>query len=486
MLAALVIGTALRIFFAWHQPFTNDEGAYLFDAKLLSQRVVPGGDVLAKAPVPALLFSGSVWMTQGSLFAARLVSVCASLLTILPLFWLTHRLGGKTAAVIAVILWLLIVPFSMQVLGITEPIASVFAVTFLALWWGCLVPDKFFKHQWLMAMAAGIFFGLAFASRKTNIAMLVPALYLWLMAPAWQRNRLTVPVMIGCLLVALPWGIVLYSLYGPVGLSEALGVGYSAIWQEEVSVMTGHGGIGWALTVLARVGSGLSLAALIGFGWVALKVYHKQLPAVWPLLWFLVLVGLYSGWPTFLPEYLIDFFVPVVLMAALALAEMRQRYPLWQRTALGTLLIASAIGVWSAYTDPWTGMFSRQAITEAAAELRKHVPLNESIFTAAVIVPYLTGHEVVFNIAHPLWYRYGFIPSSTKEAFLPPLNVIEDEVRDGETSWALVEHLTDYAYLRNESRLITHFGQHWEIITTTPNDTGFRSNTLKLYRRAVQ
>jgi len=45
------IGIALRLLFLFHQPFTNDEGSYLYDARTLLEGRVPGGDALTKAPV---------------------------------------------------------------------------------------------------------------------------------------------------------------------------------------------------------------------------------------------------------------------------------------------------------------------------------------------------------------------------------------------------------------------------------------------------
>ena len=38
------------------QPFTNDEGFYLYDAKVLLEGRMPAGDVLVKSPIVAGLF----------------------------------------------------------------------------------------------------------------------------------------------------------------------------------------------------------------------------------------------------------------------------------------------------------------------------------------------------------------------------------------------------------------------------------------------
>jgi len=304
-----------------------------------------------------------------------------------------------------------------------------------------------------------------------------------LLAPRKQREQIILPALAGVVMVMLPWIILAHYLYGPIGIHEALGLGYGDVWQEEAPSIAGQRGIGWAVAVLGRVGSGAVIAAVISFGWAALKLYRKQLAPTLPLLWLLTLVGLYVGWPTFLPEYFIDFFVPTLLLAALAIAEIQKHWPRWGLGTVAVILIATIGSMWSAYAKPWTGMFTKEAAREAAVLLQQYVPADEPVFTAAVIVPYLSGHDVMFNIAHPLWYRYDFIPPATKEAFLPPRTIVENELREGKTQWVLVEHLTDYAYLRSESRLISLFEQKWEQVTTIPNNTGFRSNTLKIYKR---
>lgn len=114
-------------------PFTNDEGAYLFDAKLISQGTLPAGDALTKAPVPVLLFSAAAAMSDYSLYAARAVSLILALASALPLYWLSLRLHEKTAAAFSAILWLLALPASVHILGITETVAVFFSLSFLAL-----------------------------------------------------------------------------------------------------------------------------------------------------------------------------------------------------------------------------------------------------------------------------------------------------------------------------------------------------------------
>ena len=480
LLAALVAGLGLRLVFAWQLPFTNDEGAYLLDAKLLVGGAVAGGDVLSKSPVSAVLFATSVWLSEGSLFAGRGVVVLANLLTTIPLAYLAWRLRDASAAIMTTLLWLLIVPISMTVFGITQPIAALFVTACLAFWYAA--PESQ-KHYTLLNLLAGLSFALAFMSRRTSLALLVPAAYLWFITQPQHKKSALLISLVGVVIVGAPWLAILFRLYDLPGVLQALGIDYGDLIYADESAIAGQASLTWPLTVLARTGSGLVLAATIGLGWSLTKLRRNNLIPALPLLWLLALVGLYVGWPVFLPEYLIDFFAPLTLLAGLALTELWQRRA---RLAIATLILitlASLLSYRSVIESPWTGMFTKEAVAQASGELQARIPLDEPVFTAAVIIPYMSGHSVLFDIAHPLWYTYDSIPAQTKQTFLPPLATVEQQISEGPVQWALVEHLTDYAYLRSESQLISLFGREWKIVTTIPNKTGFRSNTLQLYQR---
>ncbi len=484
ILVTVLIGLGLRLLFVWQHPFTNDEGAYLFDAKLLYEYKLPGGDIITKAPVPAMLFAVSVWLTNGSLYASRLVVLLASLLTVIPLAWLAKQIGGRPAGMAAVILWLVVIPIPMQVLGITQTVAGLFAGSFLVMWWRAMLLSSTLKRPYLAAFAAGLLLALAYASRKTSLVMVVPAFYLWMLAPKTSRIESIAPAVMGLLAMLLPWLIMAGFLYGSAGVFEAIGLAYADIWWQDTSSMAGQASAGGAFMVLGRVGGGLVMAAAFGMAWSIFQLRRQELRPALPLIWLLALAGIYMGWPVFLPEYLIDFFIPIALLSSLALATIHLHWPKRGRVAMAIIVVATSASLWSAYIKPWTGMFTRQAIQTAAAQLQKYVPADEPIFTAVVIIPYLSDHDVIGNISHPMWYRYKFISAATRDSFLPPIDEVEAEIRNGSTKWGIVEHLTDYSYLRSEANLIELFGRDWVLIDTIKNDTGWRSNDIKIYSRS--
>ncbi|MEO6077737.1 MAG: glycosyltransferase family 39 protein, partial [Candidatus Andersenbacteria bacterium] len=441
----------------------------LYDAKILSQGKIPAGDIITKAPVPALLFATSVFLTHNSLNANRAVSFLANILTAFPLLFIANYLSGKRALIVTILLWLLTTPISMQMLGTTESIAVFFATAALA----SILKKKY--------MLFGILLALAFASRKTGIAILMPAIYLLTLSPRSSRTQAITRIIFGSFCVLAPLLYVSHTLYGADGMQELLGTGYAHIITTSTSAAILHQDIFSIFAVLTRISSGLLFILAISFLWLIKDTKKNISLLAIPLFWILGLLALYATWPTFLPEYATDFLPAIVLVCALTLSNILVKITIQNIGIVLLFAILTCTSLWSSYMHPWTGMFTRKAIYETAHQLQQYVPSNSPIFTAAVIIPYVSGHSVFKNISHPLWYAYPFIPEQKKNLYLPPRALVETAVITGTVHFALIEQLTDYAYLRSSSRLISLFGTTWQLRNTVQNITGFRSNTLKLF-----
>ncbi|MGH9857919.1 MAG: hypothetical protein ACRD4B_08755, partial [Acidobacteriota bacterium] len=81
-LAALL----LRILYASELPVTNDEGNYLYDAWMVREGVLAGGDGYVKAPLVLLWVSFWQWILGNTIIAGRLSSVVIGSLTIVPIY----------------------------------------------------------------------------------------------------------------------------------------------------------------------------------------------------------------------------------------------------------------------------------------------------------------------------------------------------------------------------------------------------------------
>lgn len=386
----------------------------------------------------------------------------------------------------------------------------------------------------------------AIAARKTSVAVLVPLIGWWLQStrPWPERWRQVAAATGGGLLIAIPWFVSSQWWYGSTGLWQASGVGYvQIIWQYLHGVadtVAWGGGWHWVATTTIRTTAPLLavlmlalvsyiasstrstviaraswlIAASSALGWAALQRDADNLPQqylcwFWVLVaglygwhalrpeqpvrsvppsllpvgaWLVALVGLYTLWPTFLVEYVPDFLLPATLLATAGITVIsRLRWPLplaW----LIVLLIGVGSSYVSAYTHPWTGMFTRDSIYQTAALLQRSVPVTEPIFTAAVIIPYVSGHSVPHNVAHPLWYRYQFIDPTTQQTYLPPPAEIEDWLTE-QAHWLLTEQLTVYAYLTNPAPAAELEASGWQSQDTIVNTSSFRRNPITLWHR---
>jgi hypothetical protein len=500
VVAVVLIGLCIRILLAWHQPFTNDEGAYLYDAKLLAHGTLPSGDVLTKSPVVIGLFALAVKLSQASLYATRVVTILFGMAAVVPLFLFTRRVWHSQAACMASTFWLLAAgPASWYVLGHTQAIAVFFGL--MCLWvWSRVVGDvDFTKRQRTgYALLAGLFFVLAFLSRKTAIAILpvVVVMVAWESFSLKEAVRLLVSfvsaVVVGIGLVSL----VAFFLYGAVGFRELWGGGYGGIIYQATlgeGVSSWGSATSWPFQVVVTAALPMVIGALLGLGFLSVRVLRalfqpRHMTTVllieWVMwLWVGVQTVLYLFWPTFLPEYWADFWPVFCLLSAYGLLRCWEISGKIVGPVILLLIVCTIFSFYYQWHKPWTGMFRREALYEAADFMREKISEDEPIFTAAVIVPYVSGHHVVGEVAHPLWYRFDFIPDHVREAFLPPLARLEVELTDGQVAWVLREQLTDYAYFFDTSPLRGVFFERWQLAHDIQNQTGFRSNTLYFWER---
>lgn len=457
----------LHAFFAYHQPFTNDEGAYLYDARTVLQGSLPGGDALVKTPVAILLFSASEFITSQSLFAARAASVLASVLSAWPLFVFMNRIAGRKAAQYAALLWLFgSGPIILQSMGHTQAIANFFIISALA----SIISRR--------AALAGVCMALAYASRKISIAVVAPVAIMFLFDKTYMRASLLRPFLsAACLLIGI-YALGGYVFYGMSGAMQALGVSYGNIVTDQAvsgfTIPAWGGGIDRFASVVFRTGLPYILLAGAACVIVFRMLFSRNATGTWiaiPVAHLAALGLLYAAWPVLLPEYFADFLIPLTMIGAFVLSHRYSRSSVRYAIGIGAI-VASLYSLASVYAIPWTGMFSRDAIFATAGILRERVQMDEEIFTAAVIIPYVSGHSVPLHVSHPQWYQYDFISSADKESFLPDY----ERVMQSPVSWAVREQLTDYAY-----RGVPF--HEFSLVETIGNNTIYRNNPLMIYAK---
>lgn len=442
----LLIGLAARLFLIWHLPFTFDEGAYLYDARTLAAGALPGGDVLAKSPVMALLLAAIIKLIGPHLFIARAVSLLANMGTAIALYTVGRRLQNQRLGLAVAILWLFAsAPLALTIYGTTHAVALALATTAAAFWLASL------QHSSSKtAFLAGTCFVLAYATRKTMLATAAPLVLLWFIYH--RPRRLVLAAGIGAVLTLLPWLTSMHLWYGWAGITEAMGWGYSQIAEQYISEpasMVSWGG-GWARFGRVAIQLITPLALLIAWN---VRRRLASLPLAASIVWLMAMLGLYSLWPGLLPQYLADLMPALVLLSALGLGYVvKQPRPI-AAAVISLTIITNFLSLWLVYSQPWAADYTRADLQAASQQLAVLVPEDEPILTAAVIVPYLSGHRVYADIAHPLWYRYNFVNAAAQQAFLPPREDIKQALVNGEVQWVLADRLTNYTYF---SRFLPH------------------------------
>jgi 4-amino-4-deoxy-L-arabinose transferase-like glycosyltransferase len=465
-----VLSSLLHGLFAFHQPFTNDEGAYLYDARTLLIGSLSGGDTLTKTPVVVMLFATSEFITRHSLFAARLINILCSMLTAWPLYIFMRRLIDEKTARYGAILWLLGAgPIVMNSLGHTQAIATFFMAATLA---------AFISKR---ILSAGLLFVLAWGSRKIGVVLLVPLLLLMYMRVIDIQTVRKRSFFVGIAVILLPYLFLIYWVYGSSGIGHALGASYTSIISEHVlgseEIVSWGGGLERFSSVGVRIGLTYILILVTALTLIVRNLFSGKKGSVdyriaVPVGYLAALAFLYFLWPILLPEYLGDFLLPLTMIGACIFRALSNNTIVY-RAAIIVVSVATVWSLASIWRTPWTGMFSRTAITEAATWLQEHVPKNEQIFTAAVIIPYMSGHSVPFHISHPQWYQYSFISQEDKRVFLPSKEALQDELAT-HVSWAILDQLSDYSYpgILNAS---------WQPIHVVSNTTIYRVNPLRVY-----
>lgn len=182
------------------------------------------------------------------------------------------------------------------------------------------------------------------------------------------------------------------------------------------------------------------------------------------LLWMAGLVFFYMNWIKFHANYIAEFIPPLVLLAAFGIDALFERlrstlflakdYPgleLLRRLFVGAV---ACVLVWAFFVTNYitfvfehTGTFDQKTIIQVADWARQNIPIHERIFTGAAVIPYVSGHRVSLDIAHPRWYAYEFTRKDTARlnTFLPSAQEMVESFR--QASWVLMEEQTKFSFI---------------------------------------
>ncbi len=223
---------------------------------------------------------------------------------------------------------------------------------------------------------------------------------------------------------------------------------------------------------------------------------HFAVAALTALVWIGGLAFFYMNWIKFHANYIAEFIPPLVLLAAFGLDSLFDRlrstlflakdYPALELLRRGAVLAVSLLLFWSLFVSNYitfvfehTGTFDQKAAQDAAAWAKENIPASDRIFTGAALIPYLSGHRVSLDIAHPRWYAYEFTRKDVKRlnTFLPPAQDMVDSFKSAQ--WLLMDEQTKFSFLMEYSEIEAAIPRDFVPVKEFEN----LSNTLTFYQR---
>jgi len=200
-----------------------------------------------------------------------------------------------------------------------------------------------------------------------------------------------------------------------------------------------------------------------------------------PLIWFVASVVFYAFWIKFSANYLAEFLPPLALAAAFGALWLKNNFVgkrYWLVLIFIILSWANYSSAMNAFRFEHTGTFHWSAILEAADYLKKNVPQNELVETAAVAIPYVSGHHVPYDAAHPTWYAYGFIEPELRNVFMAPSEKMQETMLK-DVKWFVSEKLTTFSYFLEYPKIKEDVENNFTKVLEIENF----SNPISIYER---
>lgn len=495
----LIVGLVLRILYASHLPLSNDEGSYLYDGLLLSQGKWPFLTSFSRAPALMFLTSVVVKIFGRNFLAGRMISILAGLGSAYLLYLIGRKLFGQRVGVAAFLLYALLAPCVVHTVYLhTQPLELFFVLCGV---WFVLKGVGEVRGFWELIFA-GVFFGLAVLVRETAaLYPLVFSAYLSLRALkcAITKRENVVAQFTARLRNAFVMGISALAVWGLIWGIIASQVGFEKVKAVFLAIMTMHDtgeymSFGFKLRkkfevfygafpenfFLYILGAVFTVLVLIrAIRWVRERRVEKNYLF---LLLFCAVPFLFYGlyYRRMQAEYLAEFMPALVLMSAVALDYCISGFQsaLGSRTEvryyLTTLLPITCYLLLFNYRYQWShqhgGTFAPEALSEAVSYVRENVPPDEEIFTAAVVIPFLSGHKLSFDMSRPVIFGYPHLAPEIKYTLFPQDGEILHHLETRPVDWAIFDRTTWETFSRGHPEIEKYLKENYNTVEVIPNE----------------
>lgn len=485
--AILFGGLVLRLAYASHLPLSNDEGSYLYDGLLLSQGKWPFLTSFSRAPLLMFLSTTVVKIFGRSFLAGRMISILAGLGSAYLLYLIGRKLFGQRVGLIAFLLYALLAPCVVHTIYLhTQPLELFFVLC--GVYGICKAGPCRRGVAWPL-LIAGIFFGLAVLVRETA-ALYPAAMVLFLLfsndVVANFSSRLKNAFLMGISALVV-WGSVWGFIASQVGFEKVKAVFLAILTMHKTGEYMSFGFTmrkkfeifysaipeNFILYILTAV------FAIILISWIRGWIREKKVERNHLfLLIFCSIPFLFYGlyYKRMQAEYLAEFMPAFVLMSAVALDHLVEssRFKVQgSKFFIFPFLIFNCSLLIFNFRYMWLhqhgGTFAPEALKLAVEFLRENVDSDEEIFTAAVIIPFLSGHKLSLDISRPVIFGYPHLRSETKYTLFPHDEEIIDHLEETPVNWVIFEKATRDTFFRGHPEIEKYLKENYNVVEVIPN-----------------
>ena len=487
-----MVGFWLRFIAATTLPLTNDEGSYLYDAFLLGNGRLPFLTSFSRAP--GLMVPLALWLKifGVSVTSGRLLAILASLGSGLMLYFLGRVVKRSSLGLWAFAIYSLISPIIVH--G-SYLLTEQFEI-FYSLVGAYFLLKSIGSRLWLRrALAAGVFFGLAEATRET--AAVCPLfLGLGLLGVAkfsggftldikqiWQRVWPTVKALaVAGGVTVLVWGLLWGLIASQVGLQH--------VAKNFEAILTMHStGERLSLGYIVRNKLGELWYLRIDYGILYILVSLFMVLAIvkrWyreASFWLLVSVGLgpllFYGlyYKRIQPEYFASFMPSSAILSAFVVSEIKNSKKLV--LVIATLSVLSVLTFRYQLENPRGGTFYLKPLGNLVTWLKENTKPTDEIFTAAVSIPMFSGRHLALDISRPVIFGYPHLRPDIKYSLFPTTEKIMEYLSTNKVKYYIVEKATRDTFYTGHDDLRSYLELNYHHLETFPNPT----NPIELWVR---
>lgn len=532
----------LKLFLSIILPFTNDEGSYLYDALLISQNSSPFYFSFARSPVLIYLLAVFVKLFDSHYLVGRLFSIFFSIGIAYFMFLIGKLIKKDKFGYLSAYIFLYFPSMVYDTVYIhTQPLAYFFVIssfyfllkyinfrfnknlviTFVLLSLGVLVRETvlLFLPFWLMVLFV---INYKNNTKKAIVDVILGicvfisiALFTWLIIAlfvGFEKVLYDLKALVSMRSSTLGYFFQLNKKIYLLKLNLVYLYGLIVFFLTSFSIFLSNYFARFKLLIIFIVGmifmlfyiwlpqtialvqlNDIRVILLLSFSFFAFLllyyiysvdfltnsknihlIYFAGLAVIPSIFYFFV----YSNFQT---EYWIEFLIPLVLLFSYLLSVIFKKNGKYLNKSLFILFVLmicfNLISLYKVYLTPQRGTYSIENLVKVKKYLNSFSP-NSEIFTAAVIIPFISGNDLALNIAHPAIYSYNSLSRDFIYKLFPTEDQIINYLEKEKVPFILIEKITKDSFLTHTDKIKFFIDANYVFDRTIGND-----NPIDIYKK---